>query len=463
MSRDVQILGNAGDAPQTYTVSNAELIRPLAINATFDGTSAVSTFVPTVEIVSPGGIVIARVPADGVAAGGSAEVTFAPFLGSRSGSGGGDQDWALAGTGTQTNLAAGSGVVSVFELNTNAPAIFEVVDLGVSTTFVDANDAIFQQDRWGFNAFQVRNAALDTQNADAWSVPGGASWSSNITLGFAGELVYAFVSKNYIRGMNCAAPFVKLYTDELPGLPFTAQYLAASASGQGAGVVTFSAGNADAHVLDDNLDTIMVGLKPDGGVPAQIALSSVTYSGTDTADAVLPPALVSGDLVLLALAIRNGNAPPSIATPSGWTLIAASPSRLADPLAGIIDLFIYVHVAGVNDNYVLQINETGVYEITGAVQADDAGGAGALEATIAVSAGGTASTWDGANYIVDAVTGGAVNHWRANETKLVEVLTTPVQVTLSVNNRTGGVLSAWEGGIYARRLSDAIGASSWDV
>ena len=88
MSRDVQIAGGVGNAPQSYTVPNATEIIPRAVNATFDGTAAVGSFVPTLEIVSDGGVVIARVPADTtVLAGGSAEVTFAPFLGRGSGAG----------------------------------------------------------------------------------------------------------------------------------------------------------------------------------------------------------------------------------------------------------------------------------------------------------------------------------------------------------------------------------------
>jgi hypothetical protein len=81
VSRDVQIAGAAGAAPQSYTVPNATEIIPLCIRAVFNGTGAAGAFLPTVEIVSDGGVVIGTFPTDtAVAAGGSAEVTFAPFL-----------------------------------------------------------------------------------------------------------------------------------------------------------------------------------------------------------------------------------------------------------------------------------------------------------------------------------------------------------------------------------------------
>jgi hypothetical protein len=97
MARDGQIRLPDGSAPASYTVPNAAEIVPKAINATFDGTGAAGSFVPAVEYVSDGGVVVARVPCQTtVSAGGSAEVTFAPFLRSGAGSGGGGAvgEWA---------------------------------------------------------------------------------------------------------------------------------------------------------------------------------------------------------------------------------------------------------------------------------------------------------------------------------------------------------------------------------
>lgn len=97
MARDGQIRLPDGPTPVSYTVPNAAEIVVKAVNATFDGSGAAGTFAPTVEIVSDGGVVVARVPCQtSVAAGGSAEVTFAPFLRGDAGGGGGGVvgDWA---------------------------------------------------------------------------------------------------------------------------------------------------------------------------------------------------------------------------------------------------------------------------------------------------------------------------------------------------------------------------------
>lgn len=81
MPHDVQIRLGDGGAPQAYEVPNATEIIVKAVTATFDGSGAAGNFKPTLEIVSDGGVVMARVPCETeVSAGGSAEVTFAPFL-----------------------------------------------------------------------------------------------------------------------------------------------------------------------------------------------------------------------------------------------------------------------------------------------------------------------------------------------------------------------------------------------
>lgn len=81
MAEDVLIAGAIGAAPQSYEVPNAQEIIPKAIRATFNGSGAASAFVPTIRIISDGGVVVAEVATDTqVAAGDSASVTFAPFL-----------------------------------------------------------------------------------------------------------------------------------------------------------------------------------------------------------------------------------------------------------------------------------------------------------------------------------------------------------------------------------------------
>lgn len=88
-SNEVAILVSGSEpAPLAYTVPSAQEVQPLCCNAIFDGSGAAGPFLPAIEIVSDAGYIIGRVPCStSVAAGASAEVTFAPFLrGATSGS-----------------------------------------------------------------------------------------------------------------------------------------------------------------------------------------------------------------------------------------------------------------------------------------------------------------------------------------------------------------------------------------
>lgn len=75
------LVAGQSPAPLSYSVPNAVELVLLAVNAIFDGTGAAGSFLPAVEIYSDGGILIARaIASQAVAAGSSAEVTFAPGL-----------------------------------------------------------------------------------------------------------------------------------------------------------------------------------------------------------------------------------------------------------------------------------------------------------------------------------------------------------------------------------------------
>jgi hypothetical protein len=79
---DVLILA-AGQAsvPASYTVPNAQEIAPLLVSASFDGSGAAGSFVPCLQIVSDGGVVVATIPVeDALAVGDSAFVTWSPSL-----------------------------------------------------------------------------------------------------------------------------------------------------------------------------------------------------------------------------------------------------------------------------------------------------------------------------------------------------------------------------------------------
>lgn len=68
-------------APNQRVTKDSEHFELLAVQATFDGSGASADFVPAVVVISDSGEVVGRFPASAVvSAGGSAEVTFAPFL-----------------------------------------------------------------------------------------------------------------------------------------------------------------------------------------------------------------------------------------------------------------------------------------------------------------------------------------------------------------------------------------------
>ena len=129
---DAQIRGlGTSSAPLTYTVPGAQEIILKNLFATFDGSGAAGSLLPCIRIVAPGGGVVGEYITDAaVAAGASAEVTFAPFLRSF-GTG-------TAGTGTPStvisdisfvNAGAVAGGVAVTSLTVNTPAGITFHDL----------------------------------------------------------------------------------------------------------------------------------------------------------------------------------------------------------------------------------------------------------------------------------------------------------------------------------------------
>lgn len=79
--RTVQILpGGQSSAPFTYTIPASTAFTLLAVRATFDGTSAGGAFLPCVQLVSDAGIVMAETIGSSVAAGGSADASFFPWV-----------------------------------------------------------------------------------------------------------------------------------------------------------------------------------------------------------------------------------------------------------------------------------------------------------------------------------------------------------------------------------------------
>lgn len=81
-----QIKGDTGDLGSdgsltTYTVPGSAIVTPYSVSVTFDGSGAAGNFLPCLTFKTITGAVIARCPAPGVAAGGTAEVSWFPHVG----------------------------------------------------------------------------------------------------------------------------------------------------------------------------------------------------------------------------------------------------------------------------------------------------------------------------------------------------------------------------------------------
>lgn len=83
MSSGLEIIGpRKGTAPYAYSISEQGVVSNLTAHALFDGTGAAGTFLPALGLYMPDGTRIGRYVDRGspVSAGGSAHVSFAPFL-----------------------------------------------------------------------------------------------------------------------------------------------------------------------------------------------------------------------------------------------------------------------------------------------------------------------------------------------------------------------------------------------
>lgn len=301
---DIDILSTStAAAPKDFTIAGALEILLKNVTASFDGTGAGGSFVPALQIVDPAGVIVGTYPIDTtLAAGASADVSWFPRL---------------------------RGQTAVAEL----------------TTFHDPADDGFNQARWAINTFVIRNALLDTVASTAWSQSTVTPYTAPITLSTTGELVYAFTDKDYIRGLTSNAPFTDLYAEQVPDCVSCAQLFAARASGQGSGVVTYSAVIPAGDLVDPHpLQNILVGFKPNGGVPTQVALYTTYVQNNPWFVPPLPPTLTSqpGDIELISFFERNGNAISAVVATGGWTLLARSPDRNSDPNAGQLDQYVFM-------------------------------------------------------------------------------------------------------------------------
>lgn len=140
-------IGDVQPAPLDYVVPGAQEISPVAVNATFDGTSAVTAWLPALELISDSGHVISRTfPASSVAAGGTAEVTFAPFLRQAAAAGAATQGMAALATG-QSSTCAADGVQRTISIQNGVN--FSTVWLAPTSMFEPVHRVLFGIDTYG--------------------------------------------------------------------------------------------------------------------------------------------------------------------------------------------------------------------------------------------------------------------------------------------------------------------------
>lgn len=152
--------GGSGAAPQIYKVPDTSEIILKALFASFDGSATTATWKPCIRIIAPGGSVVGEYTADSkVAPGGSADTSFAPFLGRGGGSGSDLLDFELndilLATEPAIDFEDGGGVTwQVNDDQTNNRAkVSAIVQTGTSTPSVTLSSGTNIFAAGGFNAF----------------------------------------------------------------------------------------------------------------------------------------------------------------------------------------------------------------------------------------------------------------------------------------------------------------------
>lgn len=106
----INVTQAAKAVPQRYEVPGSAEIEPLSAFAHYDGSGAASAFRPTLTFYSDGGLILARVfPSTTIPAGGTADVTFAPFLGDSGSASGGVGEFDIKVFSDTTTLVVGDG------------------------------------------------------------------------------------------------------------------------------------------------------------------------------------------------------------------------------------------------------------------------------------------------------------------------------------------------------------------
>lgn len=204
---EMQVLGfGNGNAPRERNTKAQEDFTLLAIQASFDGSAAVGSFVPTVQIISDAGELVGTFPMAGtVAAGDSADVTFAPFLRDDVGLTGIYYDVVNTGRWLDiqatTDLSPDSGGISLV-----APKGIYLVstDPAEGQVQIDANFLLV--DLHG-NVFRVVDASLIELNTDQFTALTTAGWDLEATSG-QGTLVVSGASEESSLTLSGSESFV---------------------------------------------------------------------------------------------------------------------------------------------------------------------------------------------------------------------------------------------------------------
>jgi hypothetical protein len=170
----LQILGlGTSAAPLRYDVTGSQALDLVAVKADFDGAAAAVDFVPMVQIFSDAGHLMAQAKGPTVTAGGSATVTFAPFLKSESAGGGTDpnavhydvanETGGFIDSSTTTNSISfydksGTGVYLTSDVGGAATGGFIGLQTGDGSTEIQSTDIVNRLKPTG-GAFHVQNTA----------------------------------------------------------------------------------------------------------------------------------------------------------------------------------------------------------------------------------------------------------------------------------------------------------------
>lgn len=181
------------NAPADWNIPTNIVLSPSIVFAHFDGTAAAGSFVPTLQILSDSGHVVAEIPQDvTVAAGSSCEATWAPFLKSAAqATAAGTSPPGTGGTlwltgGYKGAVYAPGSLLAYYRLGAAPNTLIDQVTNPAAVNLIKHSGAVSgssvtgpPQIADGNDAYNL--AALATQDGDYFVIPSGANKFANIT------------------------------------------------------------------------------------------------------------------------------------------------------------------------------------------------------------------------------------------------------------------------------------------